>query len=93
MSITLPENMALNTNPNGIIAREAGVQIIMMNFALNSDSNLQEQIAFFQTNGYAFVQKPVCDLSNIVIPDPSAQNQLVSYETREISSSLYSFNI
>jgi hypothetical protein len=95
MSVTYPQQMSCSSNPNGLVAREAGVHFVAMNYNLTQDPNLQENIAFFNQNGYAFVLKPAdaCNVQSIEIPDPSAQNQLVSYQTRQISTSNYTINI
>ena len=93
MSIVLPDQQSNSVNPSGPICREAGCHFIAMQFQQTTDTNLQECISFFNQNGYAFALKQNCPQLDITIADPSAQTELVSYQTREVSGNSYSFQI
>lgn len=93
MSIVLPDQQSNVYNPNSSICQEAGCQMVAMQFQQPSDSNLQAYIQFFNQNGTAFALKTNCPELSISIPDAIPQNPLVSYETRDVSGSNYSFQI
>jgi hypothetical protein len=57
MSIVLPDVNTKIDNYSYIHAKEAGIQIMAMNFQ-NFDSNLKFYSLFFDSAGYAFVLKP-----------------------------------
>ena len=57
MSIVLPDVSPKTDNFSYIYAKEAGIQIMAMNFQ-NFDSNLKFYSLFFDSAGYAFVLKP-----------------------------------
>lgn len=93
MTISLPNISAAPINPSAIICRETGCQMIAMCYQLN-DVYLQENNQFFDQGGYAFVLKPKnLRYVEITIPDPIQPNPALSYETRNITSQYYSFNI
>lgn len=93
MTIVLPDKGMNPENPNCIITRETGCQMSAMRFQ-QLDQNLEESMLFFDMPGYAFALKPE-RLRYIpdVVADPEPQNPELSYETRDISSDFYSFNI
>lgn len=93
MTISMPEVSATPVNPNAIICRETGCQMIGMCYQLN-DVFLQENNQFFDNNGYAFVLKPEnLRYAEVTIPAPTQPNPALSYQTRTVSSEYYSFNI
>ena len=65
MSIVLPDVNTKTDNYSYIHAKEAGIQIMAMNFQ-NFDSNLKFYSLFFDSAGYAFVLKPEDMRSNTV---------------------------
>jgi hypothetical protein len=90
MTLVMPYQGA---NPSGPICREAGCHFVAMQFQFKTDSNMQECMSFFNQNGCAFAMKTNCPEMDITIADASAQNALVSYQTREVSGNSYSFQI
>jgi len=93
MTISMPDVSAKPTNPNAIICRETGCQMIAMCYQEN-DVFLQENNQFFDNNGYAFVLKPEnLRYIEVTIPAPTIPNPALSYQTRTVSSQYYSFNI
>uniref|UniRef100_A0A6C0LG90 PI-PLC Y-box domain-containing protein n=1 Tax=viral metagenome TaxID=1070528 RepID=A0A6C0LG90_9ZZZZ len=93
MTISLPDISATPLNPSAIICRETGCQMIAMCYQLN-DVYLQENNQFFDQAGYAFVLKPEnLRYKEITIPAPTEPNPALSYQTRNVSSQYYSFNI
>lgn len=65
MSIVLPDVNTKTDNYSYIHAKEAGIQIMAMNFQ-NFDSNLKFYSLFFDSAGYAFALKPEDMRSNTV---------------------------
>ena len=93
MTITMPDVGENPPNPCGIVCRETGAQMIAMRYQLN-DVNLEENNAFFNSGGYAFVLKPEkLRYIPVTIPDPTPQNPALSYAPRKVSSDYYSFTI
>lgn len=93
MTISMPDVSSTPTNPNAIICRETGCQMIAMCYQVN-DVYLQENNQFFDTTGYAFVLKPEhLRYVEVTIPAPIPPNPALSYQTRTVSSDYYSFNI
>ena len=93
MTISMPDVSATPTNPNAIICRETGCQMIAMCYQMN-DTFLQENNQFFDSSGYAFVLKPEnLRYVEVTIPAPTQPNPALSYETRTVSSQYYNFNI
>jgi len=93
MSITMPDNGVNPPNPSGIVCREMGAQLIAMKYQ-TADVNLEENNAFFDNGGYAFVLKPAnLRYIPVTIPDPTPQNPALSYAPRTVSSDYYSFTI
>ena len=93
MTISLPDISAAPVNPSAIICRETGCQMIAMCYQLN-DVYLQENNQFFDQGGYAFVLKPEnLRYKEITIAAPTPPDPALSYETRNVSSQYYSFNI
>jgi len=93
MSIAMPDKGSDPINMSTIICKETGCQMIAMRYQL-FDTNLQENILFFDTHGYAFVLKPQrLRFIPTTIPNPTPQNPALSYQTRTIQSDYYKFNI
>lgn len=92
MTIVLPDQQSNSVNPNPSVCMEAGCHFVAMQFQQINDPNLQQCIAFFNQNGYAFALKD-CPETDITIPDAIPQTELVSYQTREVSGNSYSFQI
>jgi hypothetical protein len=93
ITISMPDVSTEPVNPNAILCRETGCQMIGMCYQTN-DVFLQENNQFFDNNGYAFVLKPEnLRYVEVTIPAPTIPNPALSYETRTVSSQYYSFNI
>ena len=93
MSITMPDKGVNPPNPSGIVCREMGAQLIAMKYQ-TADVNLEENNAFFDNGGYAFMLKPAnLRYIPVTIPDPIPQNPALSYAPRTVSSDYYSFTI
>jgi len=93
MTLTMPDKGSNPPNPNGIICRETGSQMIGMMYQQN-DTNLQENNAFFDKCGYAFCLKPErLRYIPVIIADPPPQDPALSFESRTVSSDYYKFNI
>jgi hypothetical protein len=93
MSIVLPDKEINPSNPNGIVCRNYGCQMIAMRYQY-VDDYLMENAAFFDREGSAFALKPEeLRYAPIVIPDPPPQNPNYSYETRVVSTENYTYNI
>jgi hypothetical protein len=93
MTIAMPDNQSNPENPNPVVLRETGCQLLAMRYSL-VDVNVDENDAFFSEAGTAFALKPE-KLRYVpqTIPDPPAQNPEVSYATREVASDFYKFDI
>ena len=79
-------------NPSGILCRETGCQMIAMRYQI-VDNFLEENTAFFDNAGYAFVLKPErLRYVEVKIDKPTPQNPALSYETRTVVKDYYSFN-
>jgi len=93
MTIAMPDIGSNPPNPSGIVVRETGCQFIAMRYQY-IDQYIEENISFFDENGFAFVLKPErLRYIPVILPDPIPQKPELSYETRNISSKYYNFNI
>jgi hypothetical protein len=93
MTIGMPDKGANPDNPSSIVMREMGVQMLAMRYS-KIDTNIEENDALFNENGYAFVLKPEkLRYIPVTIPKPPKQNPELSYATRTIQSDFYKFNI
>ena len=93
MSIVFPDKGINPPNPNGIVGRIYGCQMIAMRYQY-VDNYLMENTHFFDEAGAAFVLKPLeLRYQPILIPEPPPQNPKLSYETRVVESEYYTFNI
>jgi hypothetical protein len=91
MTIVLPNLENNPKNPNGILCREMGCQMVAMRYQ-TIDSHMEENAVFFNQCGYAFALKPErLRYIPVVIPEPEKQNPNYSYETREVKSDFYQF--
>jgi hypothetical protein len=93
MTIGMPDKGSNPENPSSLVMREMGCQLLAMRYQ-KVDVNVEENDAFFEENGYAFVLKPEnLRYIPVTIPAPPPQNPQLSYATRSVSSDFYSFNI
>ena len=93
MTIGLPDKGANPPNPSSLVMREMGIQMLGMRYQ-NIDTNIEENEAFFNSFGHAFVLKPPkFRYKPVEIENPPPQNPNVSYATREIKSDFYNFQI
>jgi hypothetical protein len=93
MTIALPDKGINPPNPNAMVVRESGCQMIAMRYEL-VDIYLEENIAFFDKAGYAFVLKPErLRYVPVTNPIPTAQEVENSYATRNYATDYYNFNI
>uniref|UniRef100_A0A6C0KW40 PI-PLC Y-box domain-containing protein n=1 Tax=viral metagenome TaxID=1070528 RepID=A0A6C0KW40_9ZZZZ len=93
MTIAMPDKGPKPANPNPISCREMGCQLIAMNYT-NFDEYLAADCAFYDHTGSAFELKPErLRYKQIYIDDPVPQNPANSYETRNVSSDYYQFDI
>ena len=93
MTICLPDVGENPPNPNGIVARQLGCQMVAMRYQL-FDNNLQENMLFFDKVGYAFALKPLkLRYIPITIEETSPNDPLLNFAPRTISKDYYNFNI
>ena len=93
MTIVFPDKGSNPSNPNGMICREYGCQMVAMRYQY-VDNYLEENALFFDRASYAFALKPQpLRYTPVTIPDPTPQNPSYSYATRTVSSDYYSFNM
>ncbi len=93
MTIVFPDKGSNPANPNGIISREYGCQMVAMRYQY-VDNYLEENALFFDRASYAFALKPqALRYTPVTIPDPKPQNPNYSYATRTITSDYYNFNM
>lgn len=93
MTISFPDTGSNPANPNAMVIREAGCQMIAMRYEY-VDTYLEENTAFFDRVGYAFVLKP-SRLRYIPVTNPNPTPQVTenSYETRNYTTDYYNFDI
>ena len=93
MTIVLPDKGSDPVNPNPIVCRETGCQMIAMRFQ-RLDHYLESLVQFFDNYGYAFQLNPLnLRYQPVTIPDPKPQNPALSYGTRTVSTDYYKFNV
>jgi len=91
MTIVFPDKGINPINPNPVVSRANGCQMVAMRFNY-VDNYLMENTAFFDREASAFVLKPEALRGKVVtIPPPQPQNENYSYQTRNITTDLYSF--
>ena len=93
MTIGMPDKGNNPLNPSSITMRTYGIQLLALRYQY-VDTNLEENDAFFNEAGHAFVLKPE-KLRYIpeTIPTPPAQDPALSFATRTVSSDFYKFEI
>jgi hypothetical protein len=92
MCIVFPDENYNPPNPNGILCRNYGCQMVAMRYQL-PDNFLAENNAFFYNVSYAFALKPAnLRFEPVILPDPTPQNPNFSYATRNATTDYYSFN-
>lgn len=92
MTIVTPDNGTNPSNPNGLISRASGCQMVAMRYQL-VDNNLMENALFFDRAGYAFALKPqVLRYEAVTVSEPTQQLPEYSYETISATTDYYSFN-
>lgn len=93
LSIVLPDKGVNPNNPNGIVCRNYGCQMVAMRYQY-VDNYLMENTEFFDREGSAFALKPEeLRYKPIVIPEPPPQNPEYSYDTRVVSTEYYTYKI
>jgi hypothetical protein len=93
MTIAMPDKGVNPVNPNGIVTRESGCQLLAMRYEY-IDNYLEENTAMFDECGYAFCLKPErLRYIPVTNPDPTPQDPALSYATRTFSADYYSFDI
>jgi hypothetical protein len=93
MTIVFPDKGIDPSNPNGIVCRNYGCQMVAMRYQY-VDNYLMENAQFFDRGGSAFVLKPLkLRYQPIVIKEPAPQEPSMSYATRTITSDYYDFKI
>ena len=92
MTIVLPNNGQNPENPNGIVSRANGCQMVAMRYQM-VDNNLMENTGFFDRAGYAFTLKPVeLRYNQVTFQAPTPQLPEYSYATRNVSTDYYNFD-
>ena len=92
LTIVLPDNTANPDNPSGIVCRANGCQMVAMRYQ-QVDNMLEENTAFFDRVGYAYVLKPYeLRYHPVQIDDPQKQLPQYSYQTRTKKTDYYEFN-
>lgn len=82
MTIAMPDIGKDPENPNGIVCRQAGCQMLAMRYQ-KVDKHLEENSLFFDTNGYAFILKPASLRYVPTTVTVTPQDPVYSYETKE----------
>jgi len=93
MTIVFPDSGSNPVNPNGILSRDAGCQMVAMRYQY-VDNFLIQNTTFFDNCGYAFCLKPE-DLryKPVTIEEPTQQDPALSYATRNVTTDFYSFDV
>ena len=93
MTIAMPDVGASPGNPNTIVCREMGCQMVAMRYQ-SYDNFLEEDTLYFDEAGYAFVLKPTrLRYIPVTIPAPPKPDPNLSYATKTISTDYYSFKV
>lgn len=92
MTMITPDNNYNPANPNGLVSRASGCQMVAMRYQL-VDNYLIENTMFFDRAGYAFALKPIeLRYEPVTVDAPTEQLPEYSYATRTSSTDYYSFN-
>jgi hypothetical protein len=93
MTFALPDKGSNPPNPSSVVMRECGCQMLGMKYQ-TIDKNVEENDIFFDEVGHAFALKPEpLRYKEVVVEDPPAQDPKLSYQTREIASDFYKFDV
>ena len=93
MTIVLPDKGMNPGNPNGMVCRTYGCQLVAMRYQ-EVDNFLKENTSFFDRGAAAFVLKPKeLRYEPIIIPDPPEQNPALSFETRTEGNQYFTYEI
>ena len=93
MTLVKPDVGANPPNCSAILTREMGCQMVCMRYQLD-DNFLKEDMAFFDSCGYAFCLKPAnLRYIPVVIADPPPPNPALSYAPRHIEKDYYKIKI
>ena len=93
MTIAFPDRGINPVNPSAMIVREMGCQMIAMRYEY-IDNYLEENTAFFDNAGYAFVLKPTrLRFIPVTNPMPTPQQEAYSYASRNYNTDYYNFDI
>jgi hypothetical protein len=92
MTIVFPDSGSNPVNPNSVLSRDAGCQMVAMRYQ-TVDNYLLQSTIFFDNCSYAFCLKPQ-DLryQPVTIEEPKTQDPALSYETRNVTTDFYSFD-
>jgi hypothetical protein len=92
MTIVFPDSGSNPPNPNGVLSRDAGCQMVAMRYQ-TVDNYLLQSTLFFDNCGYAFCLKPEhLRYKPVIIPEAKTQDPALSYETRNVTTDFYSFD-
>jgi len=92
MTIVFPDNGSNPENPNGVLSRDAGCQMVAMRYQ-TVDNYLIQNASFFDNCGYAFCLKPEnLRYKPVTIPEATPQDPALSYATRNVTTDFYSFD-
>jgi len=93
MSIAMPDKGPNPEQPNSIVCRENGCQMVAMRYQ-QFDPLLEADMGYFDKCGYAFCLKPErLRYIPVTIPDPKTQKPELSYASRKVETDYYNFNI
>lgn len=93
LTIVFPDHGSDPPNPSGILCRDAGCQLVAMRYQY-VDNFLAENALFFDRCGYAFCLKPErLRYKLVTIPDPIPQDPALSYQSRDVATDFYNFQI
>jgi hypothetical protein len=93
MTIVFPDSGTNPVNPNGILSRDAGCQMVAMRYQY-VDNFLIQNATFFDNCSYAFCLKPEnLRYKPVTIEEPTQQDPALSYATRNVTTDFYSFDI
>jgi hypothetical protein len=93
MTIVFPDSGSNPENPNGILVRDAGCQMVAMRFQY-VDNYLMQNTGFFDNCSYAFCLKPIqLRYEPVVIDEAKTQDPALSYATRNVTTDFYSFDV
>jgi hypothetical protein len=93
MTIVFPDNGANPANPNGVLSRDSGCQMVAMRYQ-TVDNYLLQNTAFFDNCSYAFCLKPEnLRFKPVTIPEATPQDPALSYATRNVTTDFYSFDV